>query len=146
MRETAGRLARRQRRSTWRRWSTCCCASRKWSASCRSCAEMDINPHHRRRIGRGGGGRAHRDRQRAAGARGRPATTTTWRSCPTRRSYEQVWPLRGGGEVHRAPDPPGRRARCCRTLVQQPVAREPLLPLRHRRCMSCRRRCWRASR
>ena len=37
-RRDAGRVARRRARSTWTRWSRCCCGCRKWCASCPSCA------------------------------------------------------------------------------------------------------------
>ena len=59
--------------------------------------------------------------------------------------YEQVWPLRGGGEYTVRPIHPDD-AQMLQDLVHAPFAGEPLLPLRVVDAPSCRRRCWRASR
>jgi acetyltransferase len=83
----------------WRRSSRCCCASRRWSASCRSCARW-TSTRSSSTNRRGGGRRAHRHRSMRRLERGRPLgpTTTTWPSCPTRRATSSVWPMRGGGQ------------------------------------------------
>ncbi|MCK7496748.1 MAG: acetate--CoA ligase family protein [Comamonadaceae bacterium] len=104
--------------------------------------EMDINPDHRRRDRRGGGGRAHRHRRtrsQAAGQLQPPGDPALPGEPGTRVADEGRRPL------HDPPDPP-RRRRHAAGLRARAVARRAATSASPARCRSCRRACWRATR
>jgi acetyltransferase len=95
--ETLGEW-RGARPSTWRRWSRCCCACPRWCASCRSCARWTSTPSSSTSTAplpsMRASSSARRCRLRPAGA-GKYGHLSI---LPYPQRYEQVWPLRGGGE------------------------------------------------
>jgi acetyltransferase len=78
----------------------------------------------------------------ARGGAGNPYNHLAILPYPAR--YEQVWPLRGGGDYKVRPIAPTTR-RCCRTWCSGCRPRAAT-SASCRRSPSCRRTCWRASR
>ena len=102
-------------------------------------------PDHRRRVRRAWRWMRASSSTRAAGAGSLGRHYSHLAILPYPARYEQVWPMRGGGEYTVRPIHPDD-AQMLQDAGAPPVAGEPLLPLRVVDAPSCRRRCWRASR